>query len=530
MKIKSAGKFFSYVAKQFPVMCASGAFPLLPPVAEASKWLDRLDDLSQKGIAKHVTKLIRFKKDFIAAEAKAETIEDRAQARALALSASGAITELDGIRTWEKAPALYLQVAFTGLDQAAAMPAKSEKVRQKRFLKRLKAIPALLEQAPANIEAISPSSRATAQTMIRDCARYLAELGESELGKVGKAPHFLAETLTALRDFDRFVTSRPEIPEAEGPPFANMTKNVLGSDKTPEEIYAIAEDEFNHRIKSLRWLESKIGEDTNWKTAHESYLGPDCEDMEALDVIIREIHRLRRFMLDSALPGIFTDSALNIDPQPLHLTSTLRPIHYDPALGAWDDEASHCYVSPQIFTGRGFRDNPALLARIRREFIFMTASQTYPGRHLLDSQRRALGDSPLSQVTNPLFMAGWLAFAENLLEEFGYLENPMDRLVHHQRGLCRAALAMVDAGLAVGTMDQDKCLGILSDAGFSKKESLDHVRAIRLSPASLVMPVLGQYELTRLRQESNMELGPFCKTLFANGQLPFPILEELIQK
>jgi len=530
MKTKSAGKFFSYIAKQFPVMCASGSFPLMPPVSDASRRLDRLDDLSKKGIARHIAKLTSFKNEFIAAEANATSLEDQGQAKALALSASGAISELNSIRTWEKSPEIYLQVAFIGLEQAATLPAKSEKARLKRFIKRLKNVPDLLGQAPVNVEAISPASRAAAQTMVRDCARYLTELKESELGKADKAHRFLTDTLSALKDFDRFVTSCPEVPESEGPPFRDIAANILGTDKTPEEIFAIAEDEFNRRIQSLRWLESEAGNGSDWKNTHSAYNGPDIGDMEALDIIIREIHRLRGFLLDSALPGVFSDSGLNITPHPLHQASTMRPIHYAPALGAWDNETSHCYVSPQIFTGRGFRDNPARLARIRREFIFMTARQTYPGRHLLDSQRRALGDSPLSQVTNPLFTAGWLAFAENLLEELGYLENPLDRLVHHQRGLRRAALAMIDAGLAVGNMDQDTCLPILNDAGFSREESLNRLRAIRLTPAYRVMPVLGLHELTTLRSMSNMELGPFCKALFAGGQLPFSIIKQHMQK
>lgn len=507
-------------------MCASGAFPLMPPVAETSKWLDRFDDLSPKGIAKHVAKLTKFRNEFRAMEITAASPEEHAQASALALSASGAITELHTIRAWEKDPGFYLQIAFIGLGQAASLPAQSEKIRQKRFLKRLKGIPGLLRLAPNNIEAISHSSRATAQTMIRDCARYLTELGKSELGSVGKAPSYLAEALTALRGFDKFVTSHPEIPESGGPSFLIMVENVLGIAKTPEEIYAIAEEEFDHRLKSLNWLCSEIDKESDWKSIHDRYEGPSCNEMEARDVIVREIHRLRSFMLDSALPGVFSDRGLSIESQPLYLASTLRPIQYEPTVATAGDEPSRCRVSSQIFSGRGFRDDPVKLARIRREFIFMTASQTYPGRHLLDSQRHALSDSPLSQITNPLFMAGWVAFAENLLEELGYLENPLDRMVLHQRGLCRAALAMIDAGLAMGNLDQDKSLAILSNAGFSREESLDHVRTIRLAPASRVMPVLGLHEITMLRKKANMELGPFCKKLFSGGQLPFSIIAQ----
>ncbi|WP_319542374.1 DUF885 family protein [uncultured Pseudodesulfovibrio sp.] len=528
MKIKLANKYFAYLAKHFPVMCASGAFPLMPPAADSAKWLDRLDDLSRKGIAKHSTALNRFKNDFLTAATKANSPESAAQAQALALSASGVITELDSIRTWERAPELYLQVAFTGLEHAATMPAKNERTRQKRFIKRLRDIPGLLRHAPTNIEAISAASRGNSQTMIRDCARYLTDLGNSELGQTGKTPKFLGEALSSLKDFDRFVTSCPEIPDGLGPSFSIMTENVLGSTRSPDEIFSIAEEEYNKRLDSLRWFESKIGNGKNWRELYDAYQGPPTDGLEALDLIVREIHRLRAFMQESPLSKVFADTGLRIDPQPLHLASSLRPIHLDPALGVWENDPSHCYVSPQLFTGRGFRDDPTRLARARKEFPFMTATQTYPGRHLLNSQRRALGDSPMAQITNPLFVAGWLAFAENLMDELGYLETPLDRLTHHKRGLCRAALAMIDAGLAVGSMDQNRCMSILEEAGFSKDEGLNHIRTIRLTPSRRAMPIIGLYEITRLRKKSRLNLGPFCTALFAEGQLSFAHIEQQI--
>ena len=519
MKIKAADKYFAYVGKHFPVMCASGAFPLMPPVAEAARWLDRFDDLSAKGIARHCAKLTKFKGDFETLATKTDHPPIRAAARALALSAGGAAAELESIRTWEKAPELYLQVAFTGLDHAAAMPSSNQRAREKRFIKRLKGLPALLRLAPDNIEAISATSRSTAQTMIRDCARFLTELGQSDLGRAGKAPRHLDECLAALRDYDRFVASRPEVAEPEGPSFSSILTQALGSDAAPADIFDMAKTEFNGRLDALHDLEPSLGAD--WKSALADYGGPEIGEQEALDAVVKEVHALRRFVFETALPGVFAQTPLSIETQPLHLASTLRPIHHDPALGAWDDERSRCYVSSKIFSGRGFRDDEAKLRRMRREYPFVAARQTYPGRHLLDSQRRALGDSPMSQVVNPLFMAGWLAFAENLLNELGYLATPQDQLVHHHRGLMRAALAMLDAGLADERLDQDRSLAILKDAGFSTEEALNRVRAVRLAPGSRAAPLLGLHEIERLKQDSGMEIGPFCAMLFENGQIPF---------
>ena len=526
MKLKSAGKFFAYVGKHFPVMCASGAFEFMPPVNEAARWLDRLDDLSKSGIAKHAVRLRKFAQEFETARTKADTPEDRATARALAISAGWAASELDQVRTWEKAPELYLQVAFTGLEQAVGLPSKDAASREKRFLKRLRAIPGLLDLAPKNIEAVSPSSRAMAQTMIRDCARFLSGLEQGDLGRVSKAPRFLADALAALREFDRFVASRPEVPESEGPPFPRMVVDMIGEERRAKEVMAVAEEEYQHRLDELRRLESSLGRP--WQEALAAYEGPAEGDITALDAVVREMHRLRAFVFETGLPGVFRDSGLRVDPLPLHLASTLRPIHYDPALGAWPGEQSRCHVSPQLFTGRGFRDDPARLKRMRREYIFMTARQTYPGRHLLDSQRRAPGDSPMAQITNPLFMAGWLAMAEDLLAELGYLTTDLDRLVHHHRGLCRAGLAMIDAGLAEGCLDQDRCLAILEDAGYSREEALDRVRAIRLTPASRVMPLIGLSELGALRRQSGLDAAGFCAKLFEHGQLPPDQLPSLL--
>jgi hypothetical protein len=523
MKPAVAKKFFAYLAKHYPVMCASGAFPLMPPVTDASKWLDRLDDLSGRSIARHVAALTTFRQNFLAEAEKSSDPAEKARAHALAMNAGGAIAELDGIRAWEHAPELYLQVAFTGLEQAADLPAKNDRARQKRFISRLKAVPALLAQATGNIEAAAPASRATSQTMIRDCARYLTELGGQELGRAGKAPRFLADALAALREYDRFVTSRPEIPDPDGPSFRYTAEHVLGTDRSTAELRDLAEAEFEARLTSLHRLESAIG-GGSWRELYEGYEGPPTDGLPPLDLIIREIHRLRAFVQEGPLAGVFADSGLRIDPQPRHMASTLRPIHHDPVLGAWDNEPSRCYVNPRMFSGNRFRDTPAHLARMRREFPFLAAAQTYPGRHLLDSQRRALADPCLCQVTNPVFMAGWLAFAEHLLDELGYLETDLDRLVRHARGLRRAALARIDTELAVGGLDQDHCLDILDRAGFTREEGLAEVRSIRMAPGHRTMPILGLHELTELRREWRLDLPLFCKALFAEGQLPLPFI------
>ena len=56
----------------------------------------------------------------------------------------------------------------------------------------------------------------------------------------------------------------------------------------------------------------------------------------------------------------------------------------------------------------------------------------FPGIILLDSIRRKLENPVRRQIESPLFYEGWAYYAESLLTEQGYVQNPMEYLVDLQ--------------------------------------------------------------------------------------------------
>lgn len=48
--IDIAAEYFSYLARRFPVMCASDEFHFLPRAEEAAQYFDKLDDLDEDAI------------------------------------------------------------------------------------------------------------------------------------------------------------------------------------------------------------------------------------------------------------------------------------------------------------------------------------------------------------------------------------------------------------------------------------------------------------------------------------------------
>jgi uncharacterized protein (DUF885 family) len=55
----------------------------------------------------------------------------------------------------------------------------------------------------------------------------------------------------------------------------------------------------------------------------------------------------------------------------------------------------------------------------------LTAHETIPGHHFLDSIRRSLKNPIRRQIESPLFYEGWASYAESMLIEYGYLEETM---------------------------------------------------------------------------------------------------------
>jgi len=520
MKTGIIKRYFSYLAKAFPVLCASGDIPYLPAAAKAHDLLDRLEDFSPRTIDRHVAKITSFLKDF-------EKIADsnigigNEQGKAMATNARGVLLEFSGAESWRKDPSLYLKTAFTGIHHALTLPAKSEKARVKRTMKRLRAVPGFLGQTEENIVMVTPETKAVSQTMIRDCARYLQELGKSgQLKSDPKSAQSLQDCLDTLREVDRHIHTRSVVDEAEGPDMETVLTEGLGTSKTVREIFEAANAEWHGALDCLQHIASDMGE-PDWRNIYEEYTGPGREDASTLTLFKQEVERLRTFFGETAFGGQLPDLPLSLGESPSYMASLRRAAHYCAPLSKTEGDSARLLVIPHAFSGRGFREDPVRLQRARKELTFLAAQETIPGSHLMAS-RRLLSDDPIiSQLRNPLVAGGWRAFGEHLLLETGYLETPAEQLMFQRRRLCRAARCVVDTGLCIGHADQDRSMELMDQSGFSKKESLEQLRAIRLTPGSHVAPVLGNMEIKALREMAELDITVFCKAFLDGGETPF---------
>lgn len=525
MKNRTVSKYYAFLSKSFPVLCATGGLRYLPAAREATARFDLLEDFSPKSLRKITEKLQRFRDDF---RGMATSFEgwDKARARALALNADSLLLELTANEPWKRSPDLYLRTAFDGIRHALEKPCESPRKLNSRLAKRLKAVPSLLASASEHIEAVTGVAKGTAQTMTRDCARYINSLAaEQPFASEAKLKKLLEGCLDALRDFDRFITSRPVATEAQGPPLEDVLRYGLGTDRSVEDIHAIAKAQWQESLDALQSVASEAFSGRDWREVLREY-SPEVPQ-DARSAFSESVESRRGILSEKAFPGMLRDKGLAVRTPPPYALSLNLTAFYEPP-GMLSGDPAILFVHPSAFDlehGDGTKRRRAAL-----EYRHVAAGLGYPGSHLLETVKLSLDDPVLGQVRNPLAAWGWRAFAETIPERMGLIDSPHERLLLHRRLLRRAASAVIETGLHAGGMDQEKCVEMLEDAGYGHDEALRVLRRMMLEPGERVASVLGRYELEKLYSRyAEGDLVAFCRTILECGESPFDLAESALR-
>jgi uncharacterized protein (DUF885 family) len=528
---QAASGYFRYLAERFPVMCASDEFHFLPRAESASRYYDRLDDLDAGAMKESIDILKGFRKVFDRLRDREDDLEKRIDLDLLGANATGILIELEESCSWRHNPLLYLKIAFIGLDHAMNKPVDDPHQRIERTLTRLDAIPRILNQAVQNIENVPETYYSAAVSMIRDCKRYLDETGKhfssdgSTLFVKG-----LQKASAALETLNRFLDSVSLISDQDhsvGSVEASLKEHFLSA-RSVEEVFRIAEEDRRSNLVQLERLRSCLNPGKSWQALYHDFHPSDIGEMETMSLYRREMEQMRQFFSTHGFSYDDLNAPLKIIETPTYLRSVRSAASFGAAFSDDAREESYFYITTRP-PSTGSKDTATLLRkRLHREFKFLSAHETIPGHHLLDSLRRKLKNPVRRQIESPLFYEGWAYYAESLLTEFGYVTDPMEQLIDYKRRLWRAARCQIDIGLPLGLIELNDAVALLTTSGFSMEEAIGQIHRYRLNPGYQLCYTLGRYEILRLKAAYGNKMGNerFHAFLLGGGELPFHLIEE----
>ena len=529
-----AEDYFKFLAKSFPIMCASDEFLFLPRAQAAGKYLNQVDDLQEESIIETISVLKEFRREFDRLSLQEIYIEESTDLELLKSSVTGALIELEVCQSWRHNPLLYLKIAFIGLDQALTKPASCEEERHDRTRTRLEGIPQLLRQAMNNLERVPEIHLQAALTMLIDGKVYLKEIVCAQ--KEGASfinDRILHKILNSLNDFDKFLHEIIPVHDRHfyRPVLNEILREHYRSLRTLPEIFQLAEQEMQENFAQLSKIGSKIEPGKSWLELYDSYMPLELDNLDTLSLYGREIESLSYFFQKNGFARTNLQESFELCETPTYLRSIRSSASFSAALNTQAGEKDFFYITTGFSRERNQREKNALKNRLHREYKFLSAHEVIPGHHQLDYLRRKQKNFIRRQIESPLFYEGWAYYAETLLSEYGYVEDLWSRLIDHKRRLWRAARCKIDVGVNTGILSREEALQILTEMGFNPGEAARQMNRIQVNPGYQLCYSLGRHEIMNLRQSYGKQLGlsRFHHKLLEGGELPFQLIERRLK-
>ena len=515
-------------------MCASDEFDFFPRVANADRHYDKLGSFDSKAIENFIDRLKDFHKRFAAAQDdETADLDNFIDLQLLGANAAGILIELDTKRSWRFNPLLYLKICFIGLDHALNKPALESREVRERSLARLSEIPDIIKNGMDNIQSVPEAYYQASMRMIQDCGVYLKEIGHDLSKKFPDHRDMTSRALQAagnsLEKFNRFLKSKSPEPDRR---FAVSTlerslKNHFLSCHTPADIFAIAAEEWQQILEQLQNLQARVDTTRTWEQLYHAYTPSQTAETEILALYGEEIDRLRTFFSQNGFSEELLISPMEIKYTPTYLKSVRSSASFAAAFSRDPVEKSYFYISTDFPQFNSKETDLHLQSRLNREYKMLTAHETIPGHHFLDSFRRRLANPIRRQIESPLFYEGWATYAESMLIEYGYLNEPMELLVSLKRDLWRSARCQIDVGLTIGKFSEDRAAELLKTCGFAEAEASRQLDRFRLNPGYQLCYCYGSHEFKQLKKKYGhlLEDKDFYTFLLKGGELPFHLLD-----
>jgi len=448
-----------------------------------------------------------------------------AEAVLLRQSLAGVLRELGPGGPWERDPFFYLKVAALAWAPILAETPPLNRGDEEKLTELLAQAARVFAAGAQQIKALTLPARLLSARVFADACRFFDEVLPPFLAVQGLPEKKLKPHLAAVsRNLHRFQERVAALPATA--PYARGEDGLLeiltqswGWEKGLDGAAVILDAEIAASQAALKSLAAELNPNLSWTGVLEGLPLPE-QPGDLLSLYRREIQRLGKFWENSpVLPRL--RGRVEVAPTPLYLRGLRSSASYAAPWGPPGETPGYFYVSPEMEDWRHHLQHCP----------FLSAHETVPGHHFLDTLRLSLPSPVARQYESPLFYEGWACYAETLLVSEGYLQEPGALMVGWQRRLWRALRGRVDLELQRGGWDLEEGCRCLAQAGYAPEATRLQVLQLALNPGYQLCYTLGLKEILRLREEYAPTLGlaRFHEILLGGGQLPFPWVEKRLK-
>lgn len=451
--------------------------------------------------------------------------------------------------SYQRNPVFYIDEVFSGITSLLMKDFAPIETRLKAALERMKQVPELFVQAQNNLvpEKVPPVWLDLSLQQIKLAPALFTELLpgiaarevpglKAEFDQVGE------QAARAAVDFQSYLKddlgNKAKGSFAVGEEYFNqlLKENHL-VDYNASELLEIGEEIFAETELALEKLAEQIAPgksvDQILEEAKTDY--PPAEQL--LEHYRKSMEASRSFVEENGIATIPEVESLRIIETPDYLRPLIPYAAYiQPELFA-DRLEGIFLVTPVDMDATEEEQKSKLKGHYKAKLPMTTLHEGYPGHHLQLSWAKIENSNirKLGSFLSNLFVEGWAFYCEGMMEDLGYINQPIQKLGRLSDQLWRAGRIILDVKLHCQGMSVEAAVDFLVNrCGLEREDARKEVIRYTISPTQPQSYLMGKREITRIIEdyrlkEPELSLQELHDNILKAGSLPPELLRKKLE-
>lgn len=497
------------LAQRFPVCMSSDEFHFFPQAVARRRDWSKWDRFSNGDVVDALAAISQWTESLRQTATTPSATRDAQTEASLMLQILATIRQqLAEVEFHKTQPTFYLTVASIGLAEALENTPTA-------FRSRVAGLPDFIDQAIENLRCIPTLFRDLGLEMVAAMEGWLLgfQRAEAALGPAMKSLRRLEAHLNTVETRNRF---QPE-PEL----YARIACYNMDCRLPLEEIGEELLREIMEAETALKQEAKNIERNAAWQEVLSRLPGPAMPAGGHRRLYQEQIAALGQHCRDlGVLAGqLFQSCPVAVEPIP----ESLRPVR---SAAAYSMPPGHPPSGGTFYISGLPHSTPP-----PTDYRLLTAHETYPGHHLLDSCRWSHKRRVRRHIEYPIFYEGWASFSEEILFDTGFFRGPAERFLLAKRRYWRAVRGLVDLELNSGHATLEEATDLLTSRGMNRRRASAMVRRYALKPGYQLCYTIGRRKFRRLYDKFTGDgntPADFVRRVLAEGEIGLENLEKIL--
>ena len=275
-------------------------------------------------------------------------------------------------------------------------------------------------------------------------------------------------------------------------------------DYDADQLLAMGWEQFRQTKAQMEALAREIDPDRTVEEMMEEAKADHPTAEGLLDAYRQAMADIRQYVFDHDIVGIPPDESLRIIETPVFLRPILPYAAYMSA-GILEERQDGIFIVTPVDPEMSPEDQEQKLKGHYWAKLPITAlHEAYPGHHLqfVWANRQETLPRRMGSFIATMFIEGWAFYCEELLEQMGYIAQPIQRLGRLSDQLWRSARIILDSSLHTKGMSVDEAVAFLVDeCQLEPANALAEVRRYTQTPTQPQSYLMGKLALLDIVEE-----------------------------